>query len=201
MKYSLDWLKAQIENEVHPDYLFFWGHTQKTAGIIDKSCLSQWWPSTFIVDGITYPTAEHWMMAKKALLFEDNKNFELILQTIKPSAVKQLGRAVTNFDPAIWEAKASELVVEGNTHKFSQSEILKEYLINTGEKIIVEASPVDFIWGIGLSIDNATTYNPFKWKGTNLLGFALMEVRDQLKKYTMEKQLKHISKLMSRNLL
>jgi len=182
MKYSLDWLKAQIENEVHPDYLFFWGHTQKSASVIDKSCFSQWFPSAFAVEGITYPTAEHWMMAKKALLFEDKENCELILQTAEPAAVKKIGRSVKNFDSIIWETKAYELVVEGNLHKFSQHKNLKEYLIQTGDKIIAEASPVDFTWGIGLSKGNPAVYNPLQWKGTNLLGFALMEVRDQLKK-------------------
>jgi ribA/ribD-fused uncharacterized protein len=182
MKYDLNWLKTKIENGFQPDYLFFWGHTEKIPAVTDKSCFSQWWPSPFTVEGITYPTAEHWMMAKKALIFGDKENFDLILRANKPAMAKQLGRAVKNFDPAVWEAMAYELVVEGNLHKFSQSENLKNFLLNTGDRIIVEASPVDFIWGIGLSKDHAATRNPFQWKGTNLQGFALMEVRDIIKK-------------------
>jgi ribA/ribD-fused uncharacterized protein len=182
MKYSVNWLKTEIENGLHPEYLFFWGHTQKVNAVIDKSCLSQWWPSPFMVEEISYPTAEHWMMAKKALLFGDEENFNLILQANKPGVVKQLGRSVKNFDPVIWKARAYELVVEGNFYKFSQSEDLKTFLLQSGNKIIVEASPVDNIWGIGLPADNPAASDPFKWKGTNLLGFALMEARDLLKK-------------------
>ncbi len=181
MNYSLSWLQTQIENGYHPDYLFFWGHTQKTAGAPDKSCLSQWWPSPFIVGGITYLTAEHWMMAKKALLFEDEATFNLILQTNKPAIAKELGRTVKNFDAKKWAAQSMDIVTAGNRHKFSQHEDLKQFLLYTGNKIIVEASPADFTWGIGLQQDAAEASNPFKWKGPNLLGFALMEVRDQSK--------------------
>ena len=182
MNYSINWLKEQIENGVHPDYLFFWGHTQKIASVTDQSCLSQWWPSPFEIEGITYPTAEHWMMAKKALLFDDKETFDLILQANKPDKAKQLGRMVKNFDGTAWDLKAYALVVEGNLYKFDQSDSLKKYLLNTGNKIIVEASPLDVIWGIGLSKDDENASNSCKWRGTNLLGFALMEVRDQLKK-------------------
>lgn len=179
MNYSINWLTQQIENGVHPDYLFFWGHTQKTVGITDKSCFSQWWPSPFTVDGITYPTAEHWMMAKKALLFEDEEQYQNIIATGSPEKAKKFGRTVKNFDARIWDQKAYELVVAGNLHKFSQNEALKTFLLATGNVVIVEASPFDKIWGIGT---NAHETDPSKWKGLNLLGFALMEVRDQLKK-------------------
>jgi len=182
MKYSIDWLKNQIENGLHPEYLFFWGHSQKMAGVTDKSCFSQWWPAPFIVDGTTYATAEHWMMAKKALLFDDKKSFDSIITANTPATAKKLGRAVKNFNAGIWTSKAFELVTEGNLHKFSQHEALKQFLLQTSDKILVEASPVDFIWGIGLSLESDHANDPFKWKGTNLLGFALMEVRDQLKK-------------------
>ena len=101
MKYSIDWLKNQIENGLHPEYLLFWGHSQKLAGVTDKSCFSQWWPVPFIVDGTTYATAEHWMMAKKALLFNDKESFDLISTAKTPAAAKKLGRAVKNFKPEI----------------------------------------------------------------------------------------------------
>jgi ribA/ribD-fused uncharacterized protein len=134
-----------------------------------------------MVEGITYPTAEHWMMAKKALLFEDEATFKLILQASKPAIAKGLGRSVKNFDADKWNASAVAIVTEGNLHKFSQHEALKQFLLYTGDKILVEASPVDLTWGIGLSQDTTAASNPFEWKGPNLLGFALMEVRDQLK--------------------
>jgi ribA/ribD-fused uncharacterized protein len=181
MNYSINWLKEKINNDFQPDYLFFWGHTQKQINVIDKACFSQWYPSLFVLDNITYATAEHWMMAQKALLFNDNENYEAILQATKPAIAKQLGRQVKNFDAVVWEQKAYDLVVRGNWHKFSQSDSLKTFLLSTTDKIIVEAAPNDFIWGIGLSQDDKDAPNPFKWKGTNLLGFALMEVRDKLK--------------------
>jgi ribA/ribD-fused uncharacterized protein len=177
MKYSIDWLQQQTEQDIYFEYLFFWGHKIKQAGVIDKSCFSQWYPAPFTVDNIVYPTAEHWMMAKKALLFNDRSRYNDIIASDSPAIAKKQGRAVSNFDEAVWKQHAYGFVVEGNLNKFSQNLALKEYLVRTGSKVIVEASPFDKIWGIGTS---AHETNPFKWKGTNLLGFALMEVRDQL---------------------
>lgn len=182
MKYSIDWLKQQVANGVAIDYLFFWGHTPQIPGVADKFCLSQWFPSSFVVEDVTYHTAEHWMMAKKASLFNDMEALSKILETPKPAAAKAFGRTVKNFDNAAWEANAYRFVVEGNIHKFSQHGSLKEFLLKTGNKIIVEASPNDFIWGIGLSQDRKEAMNPNTWRGTNWLGFALMETRDELLK-------------------
>lgn len=182
MKYSLQWLQNQVENKPGLDYLFFWGHTQKQAGIIDKSCFSQWFPSPFYVDDVCYKTAEHWMMVKKALLFNDNNSAAQIIVADKPSSAKAIGRTVTNFNAALWNEQAFNIVVEGNKHKFSQNAALKDFLFGTGNQIIVEASPADAVWGIGLAQDAADAGNPLKWPGNNLLGFALMEVRDLLSK-------------------
>ena len=181
MNYSLDWLKQETENGRQPEFLFFWGHTPKQESVVDKSCLSQWYPSKFSVDGTTYLTAEHWMMAKKAALFNDVEMLKKILKADKPSAAKEMGRKVKNFNPDIWSEACVEMVIEGNLHKFSQHDDLKKFLLDTGRKIIVEASPGDTVWGIGLSQDDRGCRDPFTWKGTNLLGFALMEVRDRLK--------------------
>ena len=181
MKYSINWLKNQIETGIQPDYLFFWGHTPQVANRVDKSCFSQWFPAAFIVEGKRYKTAEHWMMAKKALLFGDQEIAEKIMAAEKPAIAKQLGREVKNFDAVVWEEKAFSIVVEGNQHKFMQNGLLKEYLLQTGNKIIVEASPADKVWGIGLARDAEDAGNPFEWKGTNLLGFALMQVREKIK--------------------
>ncbi|HTE10414.1 MAG TPA: NADAR family protein [Chitinophagaceae bacterium] len=181
MNYSISWLQHQYKQGIHAEYFFFWGHTQKKEGIIDKSCFSQWYPSSFTVDGVIYKTAEHWMMAKKTILFNDNIALEKILAAEKPAVAKAVGREVKNFDATIWNASAFSIVVEGNLHKFSQHQPLKAYLLKTGNKIIAEASPTDAIWGIGLAQDAKEASNPFKWRGTNLLGFALMETRDALK--------------------
>lgn len=104
-----------------------------------------------------------------------------ILVATSPEEVKKLGREVRNYDEAIWAKNKYEIVKTGNFHKFSQHKELKDFLINTGEKILAEASPVDLIWGIGLAEDHPDVKNSGKWKGLNLLGFALMEVRDKMK--------------------
>jgi ribA/ribD-fused uncharacterized protein len=178
MKYSKQWLLANKTE--HTEYLLFWGHKPSNDGSITNTCFSQWWVSPFTVEGITYPTAEHWMMAEKARLFDDKVQLANILATKKPAAAKSFGRKVENFDPSVWDAQKGDIVIKGNVHKFSQNLDLKAFLLATGSKIIVEASPVDRIWGIGLPPDNPYSWQPEKWQGRNLLGFALMEVRDIL---------------------
>jgi ribA/ribD-fused uncharacterized protein len=181
MKYSIDWLKGQVAKGTEIKYNFFWGHTPKIPGATDKSCLSQWFPAVFTVEGIVYPTAEHWMMAEKARLFKDEEALSAILKTPKPGTAKALGRTVRNFDKTIWDAKAYHIVVEGNVHKFSQNESMKNLLMTTGNTVIVEASPRDRIWGIGMGQENKNAQDPHTWRGKNWLGFALMEARDKLK--------------------
>lgn len=180
MKYNTNWLIQSIDTGTDPKYLFFWGHTPKRNDVPDKSCFSQWYPSPFTVDGITYMTAEHWMMAGKALLFNDKEIFDQVIKASSPGLAKELGRQVRGFDPTTWQEKAYALVCEGNRHKFSSSELLKTFLLRTGNSILVEASPSDPVWGIGMAQDNPSATNPQEWKGTNWLGFALMEVRDIL---------------------
>jgi ribA/ribD-fused uncharacterized protein len=181
MKYNLEWLLDQHQRGEKLKYVFFWGHQPKKDGSIGESCFSQWWQSAFRVEGIEYKTAEHWMMAQKARLFEDEKHFKKVLSCSSPAEAKKIGRLVENFNSQLWDKHKYEFVKQGNYYKFSQHPSLKEYLLNTGERILVEASPVDSIWGIGIAKTDEDIYNPAKWKGENLLGFALMEVRDELK--------------------
>jgi ribA/ribD-fused uncharacterized protein len=181
MKYSLELLKQEFD-PAKTDFLFFWGHTPKIPGVVDKSCLSQWFPASFVVNDVRYATAEHWMMARKAALFYDMDAYEKILQSEKPGVAKAIGREVQNFDAQTWNNKAYQFVVEGSIHKFSQNEALRVFLVQTGRKVIVEASPTDRIWGIGMGPDDNKINDPSKWKGTNWLGFALMEARDFLNK-------------------
>jgi ribA/ribD-fused uncharacterized protein len=160
-------------------YVFFWGHQKPKSGV-SKTCFSQWYESEFEIDGIKYKTAEHYMMAEKARLFGDTEIESKIVQALEPGEVKRLGRAVSNFDEEIWEDKRFEIVVCGNMAKFGQSHELQQYLFNTEDRVLVEASPVDNIWGIGLAVDDPRAENPNSWRGINLLGFALMEVRNRL---------------------
>jgi ribA/ribD-fused uncharacterized protein len=174
-------LIARVERGEVIEYLFFWGHKQSAKAIVDKSCLSQWFPASFEIDGVVYRTAEHWMMAGKARLFGDTASLAAILACEKPDEAKQLGRRVAPYDDAAWAAARYALVVEGNVAKFSQNEELGAFLHNTGERVLVEASPLDGVWGIGLGKDNPLAQDPRTWRGENLLGFALMEARSRIR--------------------
>ena len=182
MKYSIEWLKNQIKEGKNFDYIYFWGHKRPADNVVTKTYFSQWFPLGFSENNVHYKTAEHYMMAKKATLFGDTEILTQILAAEKPDVAKQLGRKVRNFDANLWEEKAFDYVTEGNFLKFSQHEKLRDFLISTGDKVIVEASPYDKIWGIGLSENSVESQNPSTWKGTNLLGFAIMEARDLILK-------------------
>jgi len=143
---------------------------------------SQWHPSTFKVDGITYNCAEQFMMAGKAEMFGDNKSRKKILKSGSPREQKILGREVSNFHKGKWNSVAREIVFIGNMAKFSQNKDLLEKLLATGDKTIVEASPYDRVWGIGLSADDPNATRPSNWRGTNWLGKVLMVVRSELRK-------------------
>ena len=181
MKYDINWAKQAYSNGNIDSYVFFWGHTPRIKdGRIHKTCLSQWWDGVFEANGICYKSAEHWMMAKKAEVFGDTIMLQKILQSKSPNQAKGLGRKVRNFDNATWLNVRYEIVKEGNMHKFGKSRQLKQYLLSTGNAVLVEASPYDQIWGIGLTQNAPNVEDPSTWLGDNLLGFALMEVRDAL---------------------
>jgi len=163
------------------EYLHFWSHRSKKDNPIGKHCFSQWFSSQFEVANVAYYTAEHYMMAGKARLFNDIDAFEKIIRTKDPGKAKHLGRTIKGFSEELWKKKRFDIVVSGNMAKFSQNPKLREFLINTGNRVLVEASPKDRIWGIGLAEDDPRAESPNFWKGLNLLGFALMEVRHQLK--------------------
>lgn len=120
------------------------------------------------------------MMAEKAKLFDDTNIYNQILETRKQGKIKELGRQIKKFNQDVWDEYKYQIVVKGNFFKFSQNEKLKTFLLNTNQKILVEASPLDTIWGVGLSADDEKVRNPHLWEGSNLLGFALMEVRNQI---------------------
>ncbi|MHC0434085.1 NADAR family protein [Streptomyces sp. O3] len=162
-------------------FLHFWGHRPRRDGRIGASCLSQWWPAPFTVDGVEYATAEHWMMAAKARLFGDARAEREVLSAAGPGAAKTAGRLVAGFDEAVWERERFAVVVDGSVHKFAAHPELREFLLGTGERVLVEASPLDRVWGIGLAEDDERAGDPARWPGLNLLGFALMEARERLR--------------------
>ena len=184
MKHTLQHIQYQFNSKQRLKFAFFWGHQPSKDGSVTKSCFSQWWKDGFTVENEFFKTAEHWMMAEKARIFNDSEIRKEILKVNHPHEAKKLGRQVKNFDPVIWDEHKFNIVVEGNYHKFSQHEDLQQFLINTKNRVLVEASPRDRIWGIGMSENNEKVGNPNLWRGQNLLGFALMEVRDRIQEET-----------------
>ena len=177
---SVAGLNDYITSAGHPKYVLFWGHRPGKDGAITKACFSQWYEAAFTIDGVHYPTAEHYMMAEKARLFDDGVALQRVLAAPTPGAAKAVGREIIGFDEETWLAHRWRIVVAANVGKFSQNGLLAEFLLQTGDRVLVEASPVDSIWGIGLAIDDPQAGNPQCWQGLNLLGFALMEVRTLL---------------------
>lgn len=161
-------------------YLFFWGHRLRGDGAASAACFSQWYPASFLLDGVRYATAEHWMMAEKARLFAEDAALARVFAKDDPFAAKAAGRTVRGFDDVAWDAHRFDIVVRGNLAKFQQNRALRDFLLRTGDQILVEASPVDAIWGIGLAADDPLAQDPSRWRGLNLLGFALMAVRRTL---------------------
>ena len=151
------------------DILFFYG----------GPC-SQWYPSTFVIDGEKYNCAEQYMMAQKALFFGDTEAHRAIMKATDPSEQKMIGRQVRNFDADKWNEVCREIVYKANVAKFSQNEYLNKWLKNTGDRELVEASPTDCIWGIGLSTSDPRRFDRSKWRGTNWLGEAIMQARETL---------------------
>ncbi|WP_410659816.1 NADAR family protein [Amycolatopsis sp. lyj-112] len=178
---SLDALRELVHSGAEPEYQLFYGHTPLKSGRVNAACLSQWWLAPFDVDGERYLTAEHFMMASKAELFGDYEAAAAIRQAEDPKTAKVLGREVSGFDGDKWERHRYDIVVDGNLAKFRQHADLREFLLATGDKVIVEASKMDLVWGSGVARDDKNATRPDYWRGQNLLGFALMEVREQLR--------------------
>ena len=163
------------------EFTFFWGST---------SPFSQWHPLGFQLmepweNGgprveRRFDNAEQWMMAAKAAHFRDRERYGAILITPAPRAVKALGRLVTPFDPAEWKRVARDYVRAGNLAKFTQNATARAALLATGKSVLVEASPYDTIWGIGLAACHSDARTPARWRGTNWLGEVLMDIRSQL---------------------
>jgi ribA/ribD-fused uncharacterized protein len=156
-------------------YEFFW-----------SGPFSQWYSSKFTVNGITFATAEQFMMYSKAMLFNDQEIANKILLATNPKQQKALGRQVKNFNADRWSNVAKEIVYEGNYAKFTQDPKLLVILMATGDKELVEASPFDKIWGIGLDEAKAKVTPVDQWPGSNWLGEVLTELRNDLRNSKVE---------------
>lgn len=152
-------------------FYFFW-----------SGYLSNWAKSPFKSEGINYSCVEQYMMYQKAILFNDTKIAKKILDTSVPKQQKALGRKVSNFDPNIWNIKSDEIVYQGIKLKFEQNRKLLDLLLKTSPLELVEASPYDTIWGIGLSESDPRALDKSKWRGKNKLGILLTKYRDEKNK-------------------
>jgi ribA/ribD-fused uncharacterized protein len=157
------------EEDDRSKFYFFWGGP-----------FSQWAHYPMEIEGVTYNTCEQYMMACKARLFGDEESLQAIMAARAPQMQKRLGRKVKNFDQDAWQAEAREIVYRGNLAKFTQHKGLRELLMSTGSKTIVEASPLDFIWGIGMAENDPRAPFPSEWQGKNWLGECIQRVRTHL---------------------
>lgn len=142
--------------------------------------MSQWHPCKFSINDVEYNCAEQWMMAEKARCFKDSEALQAIMDTDDPREQKAIGRNINGFDKERWESVAKEVVYLGNLAKFTQNPDLLELLEDTEEEELVEASPTDCIWGIGLAEGDPNCYDRSKWRGTNWLGECIMRVRKDI---------------------
>ena len=188
-KYNRQWLQQEMASGKQYDFCFFWGDQPSEDGSVSQSCLSQWWKKDFDSMEQTYCCMEQYMMAAKAELFENQEIREQILENNDPKQIKALGRKVKGFHQFVWDQFKYAIVLNGNWCKFSQNQDLREFLLSTQDSILVEASPYDSIWGIHLSANSPAAKDPSKWHGQNLLGFALMEIRDELRRVTQNEYL------------
>ncbi|XP_034334941.2 uncharacterized protein [Magallana gigas] len=194
--------EAFIVNDVHnkeferesrrpttPEYSYFREENEQPENEKDKyeyfwqkeSVFSQWYPSKFVVDGVEYSCAEQYMMQQKAILMNDMETADIIMALDAPNEMKQTGRYVKNFNQTVWDQHCTRIVEKGNIAKFSQNDDLKMTLFSTYPKTLVEASPYDKVWGIGLRKNDPRAWSKSTWQGKNLLGEILTRVRDKLR--------------------
>jgi ribA/ribD-fused uncharacterized protein len=145
-----------------------------------RGVFSQWHVTAFVIEGETFNTAEQWMMASKARLFADAQSARRIMATPDPVQQKRLGQSVSPFASETWDARKVDIVLRGNLAKFEQNDGARRQLLATGEAMLVEANPRDWIWGCGLAADDPGIQSPAAWRGENLLGRILTLVRQTL---------------------
>lgn len=146
----------------------------------ENGYLSNWYPSVFALDGVTFSSMEQYMMYRKAVCFGDEKVAAKILATEGVAEIKAFGRLVSGYDESLWNGVRQIVVYEGLLAKFSQNPDLMEQLKYTGSAVLAECAVKDRIWGIGLSMHDPDRLEWAKWQGQNLLGYALMMVREKL---------------------
>ena len=153
------------------EFEFFWSN---------KSPFSNWYKVDFELEGLWFNCSEQYMMYKKAMLFNNQEIADEIMNTSSQSKQKALGRKVKDFDAKVWKTNCKQIVYDANKAKFLQNENILKHLLKTDGKTLVEASPVDTIWGIGLAEDDPRAQNRHTWRGMNWLGEVLTKLREDL---------------------
>ena len=143
--------------------------------------LSNWYPASFTIDGITFSSTEQYIMYRKCTLFGDNTSATAILDTDDPAQHQAIGRNASGFNGAVWDGMKQVLAFRGLMAKFSQNEALKTRLLTTGDAYLVECAHGDVIWACGIRLNEDERFDMSKWRGKNILGFTLMEVREALR--------------------
>lgn len=146
----------------------------------ENGYLSNWYLSEFTINGVKFTSMEQYMMYQKAVCFHDNDIATQILLTSDVAQIKAFGRLVQNYDDHHWNGVRQLVIYEGLAAKFSQNPELLKMLKCTGDALIAECAVKDRIWGIGLSMTDPDRFDRTKWKGANLLGYALMIIREKL---------------------
>lgn len=155
--------------------------TEENSHLFWDGICCQWLDKDIIVDGTKYMCCEQYMMAQKALVFGDMRIHDLVMYSNDPRSQKALGRKIEGYSDEIWHQTAQLVVYRGNLAKFTQHPDLKQWLMETGTKLIVEASPTDRIWGIGWSENDKEAWDTDKWRGKNWLGECIMKVRSDIR--------------------
>ena len=147
----------------------------------ENGYLSNWFISYFIVDDMKFSSVEQYMMYQKAICFCDTGIAEKIMQTDDVASIKLFGRSVSNYDDSVWSNVREKVVFDGLMAKFSQNIDLKKQLLDTNDSILAECAVKDLIWSIGISMKDPNRFDITKWRGKNLLGYTLMQVREKLR--------------------
>ena len=143
--------------------------------------LSNWYPATFTIDGITFSSTEQYIMYRKCKIFGDEESASAILETNDPARQQAIGQGASGFDGTVWNGMKQVVAYRGLLAKFSQNENLKQQLLDTGDAYLVECAHKDIIWACGIRLTEEERFDINKWRGQNILGFALMEVREAIR--------------------
>lgn len=179
--------EASISNGLRKVLDIFWKPGESANGIIGfhkegepYGFLSNWYLSRFSIGDKCFSSVEQWIMYRKAMVFNDAASAERIMAEINPVKIKEIGRNVAGYVDSVWASVRYNELLKGLRAKFTQSDELRDLLLGTGSVILAEFASNDKIYGVGISNSDPNRFNREYWTGQNLLGAALLQVRDEL---------------------